>query len=97
MNVSYILHGVAFEWDDEKARINAEKHGVRFEEAAEVFFDNFGRTIDASVGDEIRAGLVGFSFSQRMLLVVHVERTAATRIISARTATRAERKLYERL
>lgn len=97
MDVSYILHGLVFEWDDEKSRANADKHGVTFEEAAEVFFDNFGRTIDASVGDEVRAGMVGYSFSQRMLLVVHVERTSATRIISARTATRAERKRYEQL
>jgi uncharacterized protein len=97
MNVTYILHGLAFEWDEEKARTNADKHGVTFEEAAEAFFDRFGRTIDASVGDEVRAGLVGYSFGQRMLLVVHVERTSATRIVSARTATRAERKMYERL
>jgi uncharacterized DUF497 family protein len=97
MNVSYSLRGLAFEWDDGKARTNADKHGVTFEEAAEVFFDNFARTVDGSVGDEVRSAIIGYSSSQRMLLVVHVERMAATRIISARAATRAERKMYERL
>ena len=96
MTVSYILHGLAFEWDDEKARTNADKHGVTFEEAAEVFFDDFARSLDASVGNEVRAAMLGFTFSQRMLLVVHVERSSATRIVSARAATRAERRMYER-
>jgi uncharacterized DUF497 family protein len=41
MNVVYQLQGVEFEWDGNKAQSNFEKHGVTFEEAAEVFFDPF--------------------------------------------------------
>jgi hypothetical protein len=41
MNVTYRLQGVTFEWDEEKARTNVEKHGITFEEAAEAFFDPF--------------------------------------------------------
>lgn len=41
MNQRFHLQGIAFEWDEEKARINAEKHGITFEEAATVFFDPF--------------------------------------------------------
>ena len=97
MTVSYWLDGLLFEWDDRKARDNLDKHGVRFEEAAETFLDPFGReAADASIHDEDRIALIGNTLENRMLLVVHVERAAVTRIISARPATRAERKLYER-
>ena len=41
MDVTYRLQGVTFEWDEDKARANVEKHGVTFEEAAEAFFDPF--------------------------------------------------------
>jgi uncharacterized DUF497 family protein len=41
MDITYRLQGVTFEWDEEKARTNVEKHGVTFEEAAEAFFDPF--------------------------------------------------------
>ena len=39
MDITYQLQGVLFEWDENKAKINIQKHGVTFEEAAEVFFD----------------------------------------------------------
>jgi uncharacterized protein len=96
MDITYRLQGVTFEWDEAKARSNREKHGVTFEEAAEAFFDPFCLAGDASVGGEDRALMIGYSLSQRLLLVVHTERLSATRIISARPATRAERKLYAR-
>ena len=41
MDVIYRLQGVEFEWDDQKAQQNVEKHGITFEDAAEVFFDPF--------------------------------------------------------
>lgn len=95
MNTSYRLQGVEFEWDDHKARSSVRKHGITFEEAAEVFFDPFYQTGDASTADEQRDFIIGYSFSQRILLVVYVERGERRRIISARRATRHERKLYE--
>lgn len=55
MDITYRLQGVTFEWDEQKARGNVEKHGVTFEEAAEVFFDPFCRGGDALVGGEERA------------------------------------------
>jgi uncharacterized DUF497 family protein len=95
MTVYYQLQGLEFEWDEEKAAGNVEKHGVTFEEAAEVFFDPFYQMGDASIDDEIRPFALGYSLSQRMLLVIYTERDDRTRIISARQATRYERKLYE--
>ncbi|HET7464389.1 MAG TPA: BrnT family toxin [Longimicrobium sp.] len=96
MNISYRLDGHLFEWDDRKALENFDKHGVTFEEAAEVFFDLFVcEAEDASVGDEDRNGLIGYTRRGRILVVVHVDRRMATRIISARPATRAEKKYYE--
>jgi uncharacterized DUF497 family protein len=96
MDIIYRLQGVEFEWDEEKAENNLQKHGVTFEEAAEVFFDPFYQTGDASVDqDEDREFIIGYTFAQRLLLAVYTERGERTRIISARPATRLERKLYE--
>jgi len=95
MDIIYHLQGVEFEWDEEKARSNIADHGVTFEEAAEVFFDPFYQGGDASTEDEAREFIIGYSLAQRLLLVVYVDRGERTRIISARQATRPERKLYE--
>ena len=95
MDIIYRLQGLEFEWDEDKARRNVEKHGVTFEEAAEAFFDPFYQTGDASVNDELRDFILGYSLAPRLLLVIYTERGERTRIISARPATRAERKLYE--
>ncbi|CAG0940756.1 hypothetical protein ANRL1_00263 [Anaerolineae bacterium] len=95
MNIVYRLEGVAFEWDEGKAQSNTEKHGVTFEQAAEAFFDPFYQTGDASVDDEQRDFILGYSMTQHLLLVVFTERGERTRIISARLAIRYERKLYE--
>ncbi len=89
------LQGVEFEWDEEKYAANLRKHGVKFEIAAEVFFDPFFQTGDASVGEEKREYIIGYSFSEKLFLVVFVERGIRTRIISARTVSLTERKLYE--
>lgn len=48
------LNGIEFEWDEEKYAVNLRKHDVKFEEAAEVFFDPENRFGDASVGEEFR-------------------------------------------
>ncbi len=95
MDVAFRLQGIEFEWDADKADSNLRKHGVTFEEAAEVFFDPFYQTGDASVKQELRDFIIGYTFSQHLLLVVYVERGERTRLISARPATHAERKLYE--
>jgi uncharacterized DUF497 family protein len=85
------------EWDARKARENLRKHGVSFEEASSVIFDPLSATgddPDHSV-DERRLVTFGVSSSGRLLVVAHADRGDAIRIISARPATRAERKLYE--
>ncbi len=95
MDIIYRLQGVEFEWDENKARSNVEKHGVTFGEAAEVFSDPFYQVGDVSVDNEQRDFILGYSLSQRLLLTIYIERGERTRIISARPATRFERKLYE--
>lgn len=97
MDIVYRLNGIVFEWDAEKAHLNLEKHGVAFEEAAEVFFDPFYKAGDATPSDvaEQRDFLLGYSARLRLILVVHTERGPRTRIISARPATRAEKRVYE--
>ncbi len=69
---------------------------MTFEEAAEVFLDLFYQTGNAWADDkEERDFIIGYTFSQRLLLAVYTERVVRMRIISARPATRAERKAYE--
>ncbi len=89
------LQGIEFEWDEEKHAANLRKHGVKFEIAAEVFFDPFYQIGDASTAKEKRDYIIGYSFSEKLFLVVFMERGKITRIISARQATPTERKLYE--
>lgn len=96
MDKVFKLQGVEFEWDKEKYAVNLWKHNVKFEEAAEVFFDPENQFGDASVKDEKREYVIGYSLSSRILLVVFVERAVRTRIISARRATAQERKEYEK-
>ena len=86
-----------FEWDTAKAAENLAKHGVSFEEAATVFRDTISATgadPDHSVGEE-RFITFGVSTSGRLLVVAHTDRGDTIRIISARPATRGERKIYE--
>jgi uncharacterized protein len=87
-----------FEWDDAKAKSNAIKHGVSFEEAVSVFYDPLAATFpdpDHSVG-EPREITVGYSAKLKLLLVCHTERNGSTvRLISARPATRAEKRRHE--
>ena len=85
------------EWDPVKARANLRKHRVRFEEASTVFADPMSITIrdpDHSVG-EWRFLDIGLSHSGRLLVVSYTERGSRIRLISARSASRTERKGYE--
>jgi hypothetical protein len=96
MDARFDLNGTAFVWDTVKASRNERKHGVRFEQAAQAFFDPFVRLVDASRGDEERDAVIGYDESGRLLYVVHLlieERSI--RVISARQATSRERKAYD--
>ena len=95
--VLHLVGPTVFAWDREKARINREKHGVSFEEAATVFGDHGAMilAVPDHSDDEDRFVLIGYSIGRRLLTVVHVERRQILRIISAWSADRAERKLYE--
>lgn len=96
MDKFYELHDLKFEWDEEKYAVNLRKHGVKFEEAAEVFFDRFTVFGDASVEDEQRDYVIGLSYSSKVLLVVYIERGVRMRVISARPATPHEKKDYDK-
>jgi uncharacterized DUF497 family protein len=89
---------ISFIWDDRKDRQNQRKHGISFEEAQSVFFDDEAREFfdpDHSE-DEARFLLVGRSYRLRVLLICHCfrEREGVIRIISARRATKKERTAY---
>ncbi len=88
---------VTFEWDEEKAESNLEKHGVSFEEAATAFGDTLSVTIPdpAHSEGEIRFLLIGVTTDQRMVVVAHTERGDNIRIINARPAKRKEVRDYE--
>lgn len=86
-----------FEWDEEKAAANIDKHGVTFEEARSVFNDPLLIDFydpDHSI-DERRYLIIGESVGRRVLIVSYTERDSAIRLISAREATPAERRAYE--
>jgi uncharacterized DUF497 family protein len=86
-----------FEWDAEKAEANLRKHRVSFEEASTVFGDPLALIFDdeAHSLDEFREIIIGHSDRNRLLLVSFTERSPKIRIISARRATKTERRDYE--
>jgi uncharacterized DUF497 family protein len=88
---------VRFEWNARKASANLRKHGVPFDEGASVFFDPLSATGDDPDHslDEGRSVTFGVSSSGHLLVVAHVQRGDAIRIVTARHAMRAERKIYE--
>jgi uncharacterized protein len=97
MTMTYALEEIQFEWDDEKARNNWEKHGVSFETACEVFFDPFITVLELQeVDSELRDVSIGMTSTWQVLYVVHTVKTdERIRLISARRATRMERNHYE--
>ena len=86
-----------FEWDSAKAAANFKKHAVSFEEAVSALKDDLAATArDLEHGTtEFRFITFGTSVHGRLLTVSHTERGISIRIISARLATRTERKIYE--
>ena len=86
-----------FAWDETKAAANATKHRVSFEEAAQVFRDPLSDTSDDPDHSdaEDRFIILGMTLANRLLFVSFTEQGDKIRIISAREATKQERKLYE--
>ena len=89
---------ISFEWDRAKATANLKKHGVSFEEAQTIFYDDFAVQFldEEHSSEEDRFLMLGMSSEANLLLVCHCERAGGEviRIISARKATRSESKFY---
>ena len=88
-----------FEWDENKNEINQRKHGISFDEVTSVFRDTFAIVFDDPDHSEYedRFLIIGMSTIKRICIVSHCYRgfDDRIRIISARTATKSERKIYE--
>jgi|TARA_B110000305_G_C18925537_1_gene397127 uncharacterized DUF497 family protein len=89
---------IRFEWDERKNSANRRKHGVSFEEAQTVFYDDRAILTDDPDEDEERFVLLGLSASLKTLVVCHCYREAdeVIRIISARKAQKEERRDYDK-
>ena len=98
INYSVVMSNIKFEWDARKASANEKKHGISFDEARTVFFDENAKLIDDPdhSGDEERFVLLGLSSSLKVVLVCHCYREEGNviRIISARKASTHESKQY---
>lgn len=92
--IEYQSNEQIFEWDSEKAQINKRKHKVSFETAANVFFDENRIELrdEEHSDDEDRWQVIGAV--DEVLFVVYTDREDRTRIISARKANKAERRIY---
>jgi len=86
-----------FEWDSNKAKLNLEKHGISFHEAATVLNDPLSFTFPdpAHSRGENRYVIIGTSQFGQLLVVAHTDRGNKVRIISARKATSREKRFYE--
>lgn len=98
-NYIVVMDELKFEWDSAKAESNINKHGVSFDEASTVFYDELARLIpdpDSSIMEE-RFIILGQSKNLKLLVVCHCYRDEeqVIRIISARKADKHERKSYE--
>lgn len=98
MNIEFSFQGIHFEWDNGKAQSNYKKYGVLFETACEAFLDPFVKTIDSEYRtDEFRDAIIGMTTHWQLLYVAFTFRdNDIFRIISARHATRKERRSYEK-
>ena len=83
------------QWDSEKAAANLRKHSVDFADAATVLNDELGLTVPEGHADEDRFVTVGLDALGRILVVAYMWRGDEIRLISARKATRSERRQYE--
>ena len=97
-NISMNNNDIEFDWDEEKNRKNLKKHGISFEEAVTVFYDDNAIVFDDpdhSI-DENRFLIIGTSMTNKLCIVSHCYRDdeGIIRIISARPAVKKEKKLY---
>ena len=92
------MSNITFEWDASKASLNKKKHGISFDEAKTVFFDENAKVIHdpEHSDDEERFIILGLSVNVRMLVIIHCYRKndCIIRIISARKATQKESMQY---
>ena len=92
------METIKFEWDENKNQINQRKHGISFEEAATVFYDQEALVRDdpEHSEEEDRFVILGLSRKANLLVVCHCFRASETviRIISARRATKTESRYY---
>jgi uncharacterized protein len=94
------MEDLTFAWDSDKSELNKRKHGISFEEAESVFYDE--KAIEfydpEHSDDEDRFLMLGMSFKLRILVVCYClrDKGSVIRIISARKATRKEGKAYRR-
>ncbi len=97
MDTRFRLDEIQFVWDTAKAEANVKKHGgIAFELACEAFFDPFLQAADAGeIDGEVREAIIGMTEGWRLLFVVYVLREEEICIISARLATKTERRIYE--
>ena len=86
---------MTYQWDTDKAAANLRKHGIDFADAISVFSDDLAITIPDERFDEERFITIGMDAFGRVLVVVYTWRSNEIRLISAREATRRERKQYE--
>jgi uncharacterized protein len=87
--------GMVYQWDNDKAATNLSKHGIDFADAVSVFADDLAVTVSEERFDEERFITIGIDALGRVLVVVYTWRGNEIRLISARKATRSERKQYE--
>ena len=86
---------MGYEWNLDKNKINLEKHGISFEEACQIFKrDILTRVDDRKNYNETREISIGLLDEEIVIVVVHIDRKGITRIISARSANKTERRLY---
>lgn len=84
-----------FEWDSNKNEINIQKHGISFEQAREIFFDERSVYVPARIIDgEERVAAIGMIENQKVYVCIHVLRDGMIRIISARRARANEEEIW---
>ena len=86
---------VDYQWDENKAKANLKKHRVDFGDAVTVFSDDAALTVEDDYPGEERYVTIGLDGLGRILVVIYTWRGESIRLISARKATRQERKQYE--
>ena len=92
----HTLVSVDFEWDEKKANANHKKHGIDFTDVVLVFYDERAVTIRDIAWEEERFVTMDMDVLARLLVVCCIWRGNRIRIISARKATREERREYEK-